>query len=142
MRHKQISLTLWQRCTHADRFLSCWGGIPVGFHLPAESRDGQMTASASLFQFEIRQVRLNRLWFKLICFDSPLEQIISPSWEAATTSAAFHVTAERLAFPCAPSPVATTMSESLDRAGIWMASVGSKPGRKPWLRPRLKTVVV
>lgn len=131
MRHKQISLTLWQRCAHAGRFLSCWGGIPVGCYLPAETRDGQMTASVSLFQFEIRQVRLNRLWFKLICFDSPLEQIIGPSWEAATTSTAFNVTAERLVFPCAPTLVATTMSESLDRAGILMALVGSKPGQKP-----------
>ena len=113
----------------------------MGCHLPAETRDGQMTASVSLFQFEIRQVRLNCLWFKLICFDSPLEQIVGPSWEAATTSTAFHVTAEGLAFPCALTPVAATMSESLDRAGILMVSVGSKPGRKPWLRPRLKRVV-
>lgn len=60
-----------------------------------------MTASASLFQFEIRQVRLNHLWFKLICFDSLLEQTIGPSWEAAATSAAFHVTVEGL---CTPTP--------------------------------------
>lgn len=111
-------------------------------YLPAETRDGRMTASVSLFQFEIRPVRLNRLWFKLICFDSPLEQIMGPSWEAATTSAAFHVAAARLAFPRAPTPVATTMSESLDRAGVLMTFVGSKPGRKPWLRPGLKRVVV
>ncbi|KAJ7410092.1 hypothetical protein WISP_110539 [Willisornis vidua] len=39
--------------------------------------------------------------------------IISPSWEAATTSAAFHVTAESLAFPCALIPLATTMSRQL-----------------------------
>lgn len=108
-----MSLTLWQGCAHAGRFLSCWRGVPVGCHLPAEARDGQMTASASLFQFEVRQVRLNCLWFKLICFDSLLEQIISPSWEAAATSAAFHVTAESLAFPHAPTPVATTMSGKL-----------------------------
>lgn len=76
----------------------------MGCHLPAEARDGQMTASASLLQFEIRQVRLNCLWFKLICFDSLLEQIIGPSWEAATTSAAFHVPAERMAFPCPLTP--------------------------------------
>lgn len=75
----------------------------MGYHLPAETRDGQMTASASLFQFEIKQVRLNHLWFKVICFDSPLEQTIGPSWEAAATSAAFHVTVEGLAF-CVPQP--------------------------------------
>lgn len=113
MRHKQISLILWQVCAHAGRFLSCWRGVPVGCHLPAEARDGQMTASASLFQFEIRQVRLNCLWFKLISFDSLLEQIIGPSWEAAATSAAFHITAERLAFPHALTPVATTTSGKL-----------------------------
>lgn len=98
----------------------------MGYRLPAETRDGQMTVSVSLFQFEIRQVRLNHLWFKLICFDSPLEQIIGPSWEAATTSSAFHITAERLAFPCALTPVATTTSESLGRDGILMVLVDSK----------------
>lgn len=130
MRHKQISLTLRQRCTHTGRFLSCWGDVPVGCHLPAETRDGQMTAAASLFQFEIRQVRLNHLWFKLICFNSLLEKIIGPRWEAATTSTAFHIAAERLAFPCALTPVATMTSESLDRAGILVVSVGRKPGQK------------
>lgn len=85
----------------------------MGCHLPAEARDGQMTASASLFQFEIRQVRLNCLWFKLICFDSLLEQIIGPSWEAATTSAAFHIPAEGLALPCALTPQGQTMSGKL-----------------------------
>lgn len=142
MRHKQISLTLWHRCVHIGGFLPCWGGIPVGCYSPAETRGGQMTASVSLFQFEIRQVRLNCLWFKLICFDSLLEQIIGPSWKAATTSTAFHVTAERLAFPRAPTPVAPTVSESFGKAGILLVSVGSKPGRKPGLRPGLKRVVV
>lgn len=141
MRHKQISLPPWQKCTHTGRFLSCWRVVSVGCCLPAETRDGQMTASASLFQFGIRQVRLNCLWFKLICFDSPLEQISSPSWEAATTSTAFHVTADRLACPCAPTPMAATKSKSSDRAGILVVSVGSNSGWKPWHRPRLKWMV-
>lgn len=96
MRHKLSCLTLAEM--HAQRQIPFLVGRRCcGCHVPADTGDGQTTASASLFQSETRQVRLNCLWFKLICSDLPLEQIISPSWEAATTSAAFDFAAERLA---------------------------------------------
>lgn len=85
----------------------------MGCHLPAEARDGQMTASASLFQFEIRQVRLNCLWFKLICFDSLLEQIIGPSWEQQPPALPFTSLQKGWHSHVPRPPMATTMSGKL-----------------------------
>lgn len=120
--------------TQAGSFLA--GDGAVACHVPAETRDGQMTASVSLFQFKIGQVRLNCLWFKLIWSDSPLEQIIGPSWEAAATSTASHVTAQRLAVPSASTPVATAASES-SGLGLWRGWEAGNVTEKPWLEEKV-----
>lgn len=92
-----------------------FGIIPAGCHPPAETRDGQMTASASLFQFGIRQVRLNRLWFKLICFDSLVGTDHWPQLGGSNHQRCLSHLSEGLAFP---DPPATAVSEGLG-LGFW-----------------------
>lgn len=140
MRHKQISLTLWQGCAHAGRFLSCWRGVPVGCHLPAEARDGQMTASASLFQFEIRQVKLNCLWLKLICFDS-FGTDHGSQLGGSSHQCCLSCPCRNSGIPMCPDPPwPQPHLESSDSTGILMVPVGSKTRGETW--HRLKRVVV